>query len=53
LEILDRCDYQSLEIDGTRSKEKFRLSYEEAFEQMMAVKIAHSNSALFGRKISM
>jgi len=50
LEILDRYDYQSLEIDGTRSKEKFRLSYEEAVEQIMAVKIAHGNSELFGRE---
>jgi prophage maintenance system killer protein len=50
LEILDRYDYQSLEIDGTRSKEKFRLRYEDAVEQIMAVKKAHGNSELFGRE---
>ena len=50
LEILDRYDYQSLEIDGTRSKEKFILSYEEAVEQIMTVKKAHGNSELFGRE---
>jgi len=50
LEILDRYDYQSLEIDGTRSKEKFRLNYEDAVEQIMAVKKAHGNSELFGRE---
>lgn len=50
LEILDKYDYQSLEIGETRSKEKFRLTYEEAIEQINAVKNAYGNSELFGRE---
>jgi len=50
LEILDQYDYQSLEIIETRSKEKFRLTYEEAIEQISAVKNAYGNSELFGRE---
>ena len=50
LEILDQYDYQSLEIAETRLKEKFRLSYEEAVEQINAVKKAYGNSELFGRE---
>jgi len=50
LEILDQYDYQSLEIAETRLKEKFRLSYDEAVEQINAVKNAYGNSELFGRE---
>ena len=50
LEILDQYDYQSLKIVETRSKEKFRLTYEEAIEQISAVKNAYGNSELFGRE---
>jgi prophage maintenance system killer protein len=50
LEILDQYDYQSLEIAETRLKEKFRLSYEEAVEQINVVKNAYGNSELFGRE---
>ena len=50
LEILDQYDYQSLEIAETRLKEKFRLSYDEAVEQINAVKKAYGNSELFGRE---
>ena len=50
LEILDQYDYQSLEIAETSSKEKFRLSYEEAVDQIRAVKNAYGNSELFGRE---
>ncbi|MBM3420937.1 MAG: cytochrome C biogenesis protein CycH [Bacteroidetes bacterium] len=50
LEILDQYDYQSLEIIQTRSKERFRLTYEEAMEQIDAVKNAYGNSELFGRE---
>jgi len=50
LEILDQYDYQSLKIAETSSKEKFRLSYEEAVDQIRAVKNAYGNSELFGRE---
>ncbi len=50
LEILDQYDYQSLKIAETRLKEKFRLSYDEAVEQINAVKNAYGNSELFGRE---
>ncbi len=50
LEILDQYDYQSLKIAETSSKEKYRLSYEEAVDQIRAVKNAYGNSELFGRE---
>jgi prophage maintenance system killer protein len=50
LEILDQYDYQSLEIAETRLTEKFRLSYQEAVEQINTVKNSYGNSELFGRE---
>jgi prophage maintenance system killer protein len=50
LDILDRYDYQSLEIKDTSGKEIYQLSYEEAIRQIELVKKAHGNSALFGQE---
>ena len=50
LDILDRYDYQSLEIKDTSGKETYQLNYEEAMNQIMLAKKAHGNSALFGHE---
>lgn len=48
LEILDRYDYQSLEITETSGKEKYQLTYEEAMRQVNWTKKVYGNSDLFG-----
>lgn len=50
LDILDQYDYQNLEITGTSAKETYRLTYEEATEQIRKVKEVYGNSDLFGRE---
>jgi prophage maintenance system killer protein len=50
LDILDRYDYQSLEIKDTSGKEIYQLTYEEAIRQIEFVKKAHGNSDLFGHE---
>ncbi|MEI8115359.1 MAG: RhuM family protein [Bacteroidia bacterium] len=50
LDILDRYDYQSLEIKDTSGKEIYQLTYEEAIRQIELVKKAHGNSDLFGHE---
>jgi len=50
LDILDKYDYQNLEIIETSGKEKYQLSYEEAISQIRLAKKEHGNSNLFGRE---
>jgi len=50
LDILDRYDYQSLEITETSGKEKFQLTYEEAIRQVNWTKKVYGNSELFGNQ---
>jgi death-on-curing family protein len=50
LDILDKYDYQNLEIIETSGKEIYQLSYEEAISQIRLAKKEHGNSNLFGRE---
>ena len=50
LDILDQYDYQKLEIKNTSGKEIYRLTYDEAIKQILAVKRVHGNSNLFGHE---
>ncbi len=50
LDVLDQYDYQKLEIKDTSGKETYRLSYEEAINQIITTKKAHGNSDLFGHE---
>ena len=50
LDILDKYDYQSLEIRDTSGKEIYQLTYEEAMTQILLAKKAHGNSDLFGHE---
>ncbi len=50
LEILDRYDYQTLEIKETSGKETYQLTYEEAIEQIQLTKKTYGNSDLFGHE---
>lgn len=50
LDILDRYDYQKLEIRNTSGKETYQLNYNEAKKQIAIAKKAYGNSELFGRE---
>lgn len=50
LDVLDQYDYQKLEIKDTSGKETYRLTYEEAMKQIIALKKSHGNSGLFGQE---
>ena len=50
LEIIDRYDYQSLEIIETSGKETFQLTYSESIQQIKVAKKEHGNSELFGKE---
>lgn len=50
LDILDQYDYQRLEIKDTSGKEIYRLTYEEAMNQIITAKKAFGNSDLFGHE---
>jgi prophage maintenance system killer protein len=50
LDILDKYDYQGLQISNTSGKEIYQLTYNEAINQILEVKKAHGNSDLFGRE---
>lgn len=51
LEVLDKYDYNALEIKETTRKETaFQLTYDEAITQINIAKKAHGNSDLFGRE---
>ena len=47
LDVLDRYDYQSLEISDTSGKETYQLTYEEAISQISFAKKEYGNSELF------
>ena len=48
LDVLDRYDYQNLEIKDTSGKETYQLTYEVAMAQIKLAKQTHGNSDLFG-----
>jgi len=50
LDILDRYDYQNLDIRKTSGKETYQLNYNEAKKQIAISKKAYGNSELFGRE---
>lgn len=50
LDILDQYDYQTLQISDTTQKEIYRLSYDEAVEQIRNARKVHGYSELFGRE---
>lgn len=50
LDILDKYDYQSLEISNTSGKELYQLTYDEAMAQIKLAKRFHGNSDLFGHE---
>lgn len=50
LDVLDQYDYQKLEINNTSGKETFKLTYEEAINQIKLAKKAYGNSELFGHE---
>jgi prophage maintenance system killer protein len=50
LEILDRYDYQKLEIEETSGKETYQLTYEEAIKRINEAKKKFGSNALFGRE---
>jgi len=50
LDILDRYDYQNLEIIETSGKEIYQLTYNEAIHQISIAKKVHGNSDLFGKE---
>jgi prophage maintenance system killer protein len=50
LDILDKYDYQNLEIIETSGKEIYQLTYNEAIHQISTAKKVHGNSDLFGKE---
>ncbi len=50
LEILDQYDYQTLKIDNVSEFEIYRLTYEEAVEQIKLAQKVYANSSLFGQE---
>lgn len=50
LDILDQYDYQTLKISETTSGEIYRLTYQEAINQIQKARKFHGNSELFGRE---
>lgn len=50
LDILDKYDHQTLEIQKSKSKEVFRISYKEAIKAIEGLKNKFGGSALFGNE---
>jgi len=50
LKLLDQYDYQELQIEETSKKETYRLTYNEAIDQIAMVKRIYGNSELFGQE---
>ena len=50
LEVLDQYDFQSLKISDTTHKELYKLTYDEAIDQIYRVKLELKSSELFGRE---
>lgn len=50
LDLLDKYDYQTLQIEETSGKGTYRLNHNEAINLVIAVKSAQGNSILFGQE---
>jgi death-on-curing family protein len=50
LDVLDKYDYQSLEIENVTTNEIYQLTYQEAIEQIQMTKKVYGNSDLFGHE---
>lgn len=50
LDLLDQYDYQTLRITETSGRETYRLTYDEAIEQIELTKQTYGNSDLFGKQ---
>ena len=50
LDVLDKYDYQSLEIEDVTTNEIYQLTYKEAIEQIQMTKKVYGNSDLFGHE---
>jgi prophage maintenance system killer protein len=50
LDILDQYDYQSLKISDTSDKELYKITYNEAVNNINRLRVIYSNGALFGKE---
>ncbi len=50
LDVLDKYDFQTLDIGNTTTEEKFHATYENAMETITSLKSKFGNSALFGNE---
>ncbi len=50
LDILDKYDYQTLNIEGTTVEERFRVTYDSAMKLIINLKNKFGNSSLFGNE---
>lgn len=50
LEVLDRYDYQNLQISDTSETEIHRITYKEASQKITELRKAYGNSSLFGKE---
>ncbi len=50
LDVLDKYDFQTLDIENITTEEKFRATYENAMETIASLKSKFGNSALFGNE---
>lgn len=50
LDVLDKYDYQNLEITNTSGKEAYQLTYEEAMSKIRLAKRTYGKSELFGHE---
>ena len=50
LDVLDRYDHQTLQIEETHNEEVFRISYNEAKKAIEGLKTKFGGSALFGNE---
>jgi prophage maintenance system killer protein len=50
LDILDQYDYQNLKITDTSDKELYRITYQEAINNINRLRVIYRNGALFGKE---
>lgn len=50
LDVLDKYDHEQLTIDGTSTKEYFRINYENAINAILTLKEKFGGSSLFGNE---
>lgn len=50
LDILDQYDYQSLKISDTSDKELYRITYNEAVNNINRLRVIYGNGVLFGKE---